>query len=192
MYCKSNRRWRWSNATPVPATDPLHSLLTDQGSLTRRLCMICKEFQVVLHRSRFGKVCPDETFLLSAGNGEMTMVREVSLVCDGVPLVFGHSILMTRKLGVLARLFRRVENNSLGSILFAYPDIRRAPIYFKRIDRKHPLYSKCAAAFGDSAKQFFWARRSVFSLHSEQVCVTEVFSPQLMKICQNHRMNPPL
>jgi chorismate--pyruvate lyase len=120
-------------------------------------------------------------FLLSADNGTRTLVREVSLVCDGVPLVFGHSILMTRKSGVLARSFSRADNNSLGSILFAYPDIRRAPIYFKRIDWRHPLYAKCVAAFGESAKPFFWARRSVFSLQSEQVCVTEVFSPQLMK-----------
>jgi hypothetical protein len=41
------------------------------------------------------------------------------------------------------------------------------------------LYAKSAAAFEDKASSFFWARRSVFSLRSEQICVTEVFSPRL-------------
>jgi len=149
--------------------------------LTSRLRIICKEFQVIVLKNRVGKVCPDEAFLLAADNGITTMVREVSLVCDGVPLVFGHSILMTRKSGTLARLFRRADNRSLGSLLFACPTICRGPIHFKRINQRHTLYAKSAAAFGDNAKPFFWARRSVFSLRSEQICVTEVFSPRLMK-----------
>ena len=52
----------------------------------------------------------------------------------------------------------------------------------KRITRQHTLHAKSANTFGDSPKPFFWARRSVFSLRSEQVCVTEVFSPQLARL----------
>jgi len=162
--------------------DPLHSWLTDQGSMTSRLRMVCEEFQVIVHQSRIEKVCPDETFLLLAGNGKTATVREVSLVCDGVPLVFGHSILMTRKLGPLAQSFKRAGENSIGSILFAYPGIHRSTIFFKRINRQHALYAKSATAFGVCTEPFFWARRSVFSLRSEQVCVTEVFSPQLVTL----------
>ena len=106
-------------------------------------------------------------------------MREVSLVCDGVPLVFGHSILMTRKPGPLAQSFRQAGNNSLGAILFAYPDIQRGSLHFKRVTRQHALYAKSAAAFGDKPRPLYLARRSVFSLRSEQVCVTEVFSPKL-------------
>ena len=182
MYRKLNRRWRWNDVPPVSVGGTLHSWLTDCGSLTNRLRTICKEFRVIVHQSRFGKVCPDETFLLSGSNGTTGIVREVSLVCDGVPLVFGHSILMTRKLGPLAQSFKRAGDNSLGSILFACPEIHRGPIHFKRINRQHELYAKSAAVFGVRAEPFFWARRSVFSLRSEQVCVTEVFSPQLLTL----------
>jgi chorismate--pyruvate lyase len=183
MDCNLSRNWRWYDVPPVPVTDPLHSWLTSRDSLTRRLCAICEEFQVVVHQSRFQRVCPDETFLLSVGKdaqGTATLVREVSLVCDGIPLVFGHSFLMTRKPGPLAQSFRHAGNNSLGAILFAYPDIQRGPLHFKRINREHALYAKSVAAFGDVPMAFFFARRSVFSLRLEQVCVTEVFSPRLV------------
>jgi len=182
MECNLNQHWQWYDAPPVPVTDPLHSWLTGRDSLTSRLCTICEEFQVVVHQSRIERVCSDETFLLSAGNdakGATALVREVSLVCDGIPLVFGHSILMTRESGFLAQSFRHAGNNSLGSILFACPDIQRGPLHFKRIDQQHDLYAKSADALGDQSPPFLLARRSVFSLQSEQVCVTEVFSPQL-------------
>ena len=178
-----NRLWQWRDEPSVPVADLLHSWLTNRGSLTNRLCTICEDFQVVLHQSRVGRVCPDEVFLLLVGNGGRgmtTLVREVSLVCDGVPLVFGHSILLTRQSGPLARSFSEAGSNSLGPILFSHPDIQRGPLCFKRINRQHALYAKSAAAFGDAPDSFFWARRSVFSLRLERVCVTEVFSPQLV------------
>lgn len=180
MYRNLNRGWRWNNLPPVPVTDPLHLWLTDRGSLTKRLRGICEEFRVVVHQSRFEKVCPDETFLLSGGNGTMAVVREVSLVCDGIPLVFGRSILMTRKSGSLALSFKRAGDNSIGTILFANPGVYRSPIYFKRINRQHTLHAKSSTVFGKNVEPFFWARRSVFSLRSERICVTEVFSPQLI------------
>jgi chorismate--pyruvate lyase len=181
----SHRRWHWYKAPPVPLTNPLHSWLTGRHSLTDRLCSICKEFQVVVHQSRFERVCPDESFLLITRNdalGATTLVREVSLVCDGRPLVFGHSILMTRESGPLALSLKHSGDRSLGAALFAHPDIQRGPIYFKRISRRHALYAKSAAALKDESTPLFLARRSVFSLRSEQICVTEVFSSQLASV----------
>ena len=104
-------------------------------------------------------------------------MREVSLVCDNVPLVFGHSILLSAKHGALARSFGRRGNDPLGAILFANADIRRGAIYFRRIERRHPLYDKSRECLGDNP--FFWARRSVFASSAERICVTEVFSPLL-------------
>ncbi|MDR2244223.1 MAG: chorismate lyase [Burkholderiales bacterium] len=165
----------------MPSTDPLYSWLMERRSLTSRLCSICEEFRVVVHQSRFEQIGTDEASLL-AGNGDQrtaTLVREVSLVCDGRPLVFGHSILMTRKPGFLAHSFKQMGNRSLASILFTCPGIRRSPLYFKRIDPRHALYAKSVVALGGESPPFFWARRSVFSLRSERVCVTEVFSLRL-------------
>ncbi|MCL2310631.1 MAG: chorismate lyase [Proteobacteria bacterium] len=174
-----NQRWWWRQ--PPALSEPLYSWLTERQSLTDRLRSICEEFHVVVHQSRFDKVCPDETFLLVGDRHQRAtaLVREVSLVCDGRPLVFGHSILMTRKPGLLAQSFKRMGDRSLGSMLFANPDIWRGVLYFKRIDRRHVLYAKSVVALGEEPPPFFWARRSVFSLRSECVCVTEVFSSQL-------------
>jgi chorismate--pyruvate lyase len=165
----------------VPLTDPLYSWLTERQSLTRRLCFICKEFRVTVHQSRVEHVCPDETFLLPPhrANRRTTLVREVSLMCDGRPLVFGHSFLMTQKSGALAQLFKKAGDRSLGTMLFACPGMCRSALYFKRIGRQHALYAKSAAALGEEPAAFFWARRSVFSLRSERICVTDVFSSRL-------------
>jgi len=152
--------------------------------LTDRLRSICEEFRVVVRQSRFEKVCPDETLLLVGHRHQRAtaLVREVSLVCDGRPLVFGHSILLTRKSGLLAQSFKQMGDRSLGSMLFARPDIRRGALSFKRMDRQHALYAKSVAAFGEEPPPFFWARRSVFTLQSERVCVTEVFSSKLAAV----------
>jgi chorismate--pyruvate lyase len=178
-----NRRWRWHLVPPVPLTDPLYSWLTERWSLTDRLCSICEEFRIVVHQSRFERTCPDETFLLTGNSAHKatTLVREVSLVCDGSPVVFGHSVLIGRKSGLLAQSFRQIGGRSLGSILFTCPGIWRGPLYFKRIDQQHALYAKSVAALEEGVSPFFWARRSVFSLRSERVCVTEVFSPRLVE-----------
>ena len=177
-YGESDRRWQWSQAPSVPLTDPLYSWLTERQSLTRRLRSVCKEFRVAVHQSNIERVCPDEMFLLTSSD-RTTLVREVSLICDEQPVVFGHSILMTRKKGQLAQLFQQTGDRALGALLFACPEIRRGTLYFKRIDRQHALYAKSVASLGETSLPFFEARRSVFSLRSERVCVTEVFSPRL-------------
>ena len=55
-----------------------------------------------------------------AGGRGCRPVREVLLECDGVPVIFAHSVLSTARSGRLGRWFAGLGSRSLGSLLFAH------------------------------------------------------------------------
>lgn len=110
----------------------------------------------------------------------LAWVREVILECDGVPVIFAHSVLSTATRGRLTRWLARLGSRSLGSLLFSYPGFNRGAIEYRRLDARHPLYQR-AAALG-AAGPCLWARRSLHRLGAQQVLVTEVFLPAIAKL----------
>lgn len=107
-------------------------------------------------------------------------MREVLLECDGVPVIFAHSILSEPRSGRLGSWFAGLGNRSLGSLLFRYPGFIREEIEFLRLDARHPLYRRVCAAAG--AAPCFWARRSRHHLGAASVLVTEVFLPAIVAL----------
>lgn len=161
----------------LPAHAPVGSLrrwLTEPDSLTARCLRHCRQFRVrVVFQGRCRPLA-DEALRAQLP------VREVLLECDGVPVIFAHSVLSTTRSGRLGRWFANLGSRSLGSLLFTHPGFRRGPIEFLRIDRHHPLHRRVAALVGDAPA--FWARRSRHVLGSGSVLVTEVFLPTITSL----------
>jgi len=107
-------------------------------------------------------------------------MREVLLECDGVPVIFAHSVLSAPRSGRLGGWFAGLGNRSLGSLLFRYPGFVREEIEYLRLDARHPLYRRVCAAAGESPG--FWARRSRHHLGASSVLVTEVFLPAIARL----------
>lgn len=166
-------RWR----ARLPGVRPERALrdwLREPGSLTARLLRHCERFSVRVLRQ-------DCSRPLAGSLGEHCLpVREVLLECDGVPVVFAHSVLSTVRSGRLGRWFARLGSRSLGSLLFIHPGFRRGPIEFVRLDRQHPLHRRVVAVAGDMPA--LWARRSCHRLGQDCVLVTEVFLPALDRL----------
>ncbi|HRH13930.1 MAG TPA: chorismate lyase [Azonexus sp.] len=169
-----SRKWRSRLAGGGP--DPvLRSWLTESESLTSRCQRVCRDFQVrVLD---YGKDMPQADEM---ARRRLAWVREVVLECDGVPVIFAHSVLSTATRGRLTRWLARLGSRSLGSLLFSYPGFKRGAIEYRRLDARHPLYQR-AAALG-AAGPCLWARRSLHRLGAQQVLVTEVFLPAIAKL----------
>ncbi len=164
---------KWRSRPAGGGLDPaLRSWLTEPGSLTARCQRACRDFRVRLLGYRKDLPQADEMPCR-----RLARVREVILECDGVPVIFAHTVLSTATRGRLTRWLARLGNRSLGSLLFSYPGFRRGAIEYRRLDSRHPLYQRAAALGADVPR--LWARRSLHRLGAQQVLVTEVFLPAI-------------
>ncbi len=166
--------WR---GKPPPPTHTLYAWLTDRGSLSARLAARFDSFSVMrLSQARL-KPHPDERRHLGARVGEHCIVREVLLLCEGVPRVFAHSLALPRDLSGAWRGLSRLGARPLADMLFGDASVTRHPIEYKQIDARHALYRAALAAVPDMRAPRLWARRSVFMKQGRPLMVTEVFLP---------------
>lgn len=156
----------------------LRRWLSDRGSLTRRLQARCTQFLVAPQFTAHARPHADEVALLGMRPGARAYVREVLLVCDGIPVVFAHSVLPLAGLRGGWNGIGRLGTRSLGEALFSDPRIVRQTLAYRRLRAGHPLY-RAAAACQPMQAGAVWARRSVFCLDSHPLLVTEVFLPTI-------------
>jgi len=156
----------------------LRSWLSDRGSLTQRLKSRCASFRVVPLATGLARPNPDEYALLGLAPGTRAYVREVMLLCDGVPVVFAHSVLPHGSLRGGWNGITRLGSRSLGEALFSDHRIERQPLAYRNVRSHHPLFRAIAAQQTQAAGSL-WARRSVFCLNHHPLLVTEVFLPAI-------------
>ena len=156
----------------------LRAWLSDRGSLTRRLQARCAAFRVVPLTTGLGRPNPDEYALLGLAPGTRAYVREVMLLCNGVPVVFAHSVLPHASLRGGWNGITRLGSRSLGEALFSDHRIARQPLAYRQLRHNHPLF-RAIALQQPLTSHSLWARRSVFCLNHHPLLVTEVFLPTL-------------
>lgn len=164
---------------PPAAHCPYHSWLIDKGSLTRRIQMRCNAFSVRGLRLGMGKAGRDEAACVRLEPRELALLREVNLYCGEVPVVFAHSVIPRAGLNGPWQGLGKLGNKPLGAALFADPLVKRTPLQFKKLNRRHELYRRACRNLA-SPPSHLWARRSVFSLHGFPILVTEVFLPAIL------------
>lgn len=183
-------RWRMA---PVRATTPLplRAWLTDPGSLTARIRARCQRFEVRLLRQCLAPVLDDEAALLAVRGGTRLWVREVLLIADGKPVVFGRSIVPRAHVRGAWRLFLGMGSQPLGAALFADPRIRRLPLTSSCLDRRDARYHRALNAVREApgavpsmstAPARLWARRSVFLSQGQGLLVSELFLPAIFEL----------
>lgn len=161
--------------------DALRDWLCEPDSLTARLRRR-GVFRIVVLRQELARANTDECAVLGISPRSPCWVREVVLLCDGLPAIFAHTVLPASPRGVLGRWFARLGTRSLGSLLFAHPGFVRGELAFARLDASHPLHTPAAKVFGQSpagAAGIFRARRCTHRFGGQAVLVTEVFAPGL-------------
>lgn len=163
--------------------------LSDRGSLTERL-QARGTFSVQLLRHGLAKPTEDEAGLLRIRPHRLAWIREVTLFCNGKPLVFAHTALAYQPRGPLVSWLAGLGNRSLGALLFSHPGFARGSLKCKRLDARHELFQRAIAALqlDDAPPPALWARRSRFSFGAQSVLVTEVFSSLL---CTDRAIGKP-
>lgn len=164
----------WQNVeryTRAQLPSAARNWLTDDGSLTARLVASRQgEFSVARLFQGWEVPLPSERRLLELPSRQLALIREVALLLDREAVVFARSVFPVSSLsGSLAHL-RRLQNKSLGAILFKHPGMRRSPF-------------ELALMKGDSdylppglrQPEHAWGRRSRFELEGKKLMVSEVF-----------------
>lgn len=163
----------------------LRPWLTEAGSLTARLSAHCHEFRVQrLHQHR-ARCFADEAAVLGLPRARHVWEREVLLRCDGLPVVFAHTVVPLSCTATDWPLFRALGERSLGTTLFNDPAVERGRLHFARIRPSHPLYQRAQQALGGVALPAqLYARRSLFRRKQGVLLVTELFLPALAALAQ--------
>lgn len=143
--------------------DMWHDWLMNPSSLTRRLQKVSQyTFRVERTDQQILKPALNEARLLGLHSQQYALIRQVILHGKDQPWVFARTVIPLSTLNAGNRHLMRLGNRSLGSVLFKYPHIRRAPI---EITRRQPLFPA----------EFVWGRRSIFEIHQSPLLVTELF-----------------
>lgn len=170
----------WQSTFPSDASR-YSRWLEDRGSLTARLQAVTTDFSVRLVRQEIGSPSNEEGEVIGLQPGQLALLREVVLVCDGSPVVFGYSVVAETAICDSWRVAADIGSNPLGSILFADIEVTRGALQFCRIDRTHNLFRQASSCLGELAAPL-WARRSCFLRERTPLLVTEVFLPRILTL----------
>ena len=165
-------RWRpVDQYTSAELASKVRFWLTDDGSLTGRLIDLKRgDFQVQRLYQGWQVPLPSERRLLALPSRQLALVREVALLLAGQAVVFARSVFPIASLtGGLTHL-RRLQNSSLGAILFKHPGMHRCPFELVHMagdcDYLPPALHQATPV---------WGRRSRFEIDGKGLMVSEVF-----------------
>jgi chorismate--pyruvate lyase len=155
----------------LPAASKLW--LLDSGSLTQRLIAASNNhFRVQLLSQQWQRPRLSERRLLDMGHRDMAIVREVALLCGGLPWVFARSVIPHASLAGPLNHLRTLSSSPLGAMLFRDPSMRRTPFQLTEIAGDS---DQIPAALQQPQK--LWGRRSRFELQGKALMVSELFLP---------------
>jgi len=141
----------------------LRPWLFAEGSLTQRLIALSgNRFRVQVLAQGWQRPAAAEARLLGLAPTAQALIREVILFGGERPWVYARSILPASTLTGDLRRLRKLQNSSLGALLFTYPDLRRQP-------------------FEVACSQGLWGRRSRFELGRRALIVSEFFLPDFVE-----------
>jgi len=155
----------------------LQHWLWDAGSLTDRLIDQCvSSFTVQVLTEGWQKPFYDESLILGMPRGEYGFVRQVYLVCDGIPWVFARTVIPQSTLVGSVKGLTRLGNQSLGKVLFEKPGVIRGQLQVAKLTPGQVIYESARRDCID-VEQPIWGRRSIFFIKDKPLLVNEVFLP---------------
>jgi chorismate lyase len=157
----------------------LRDWLLDAGSLTDRLRLACGGcFSVRIIDEGWQRPRRDEIRVLAMRHARLAWVREVQLLCNGVPWVFARTVIPVGTLSGAQRQLLHLGERPLGAFLFADPGMQRGAVELACIAPDEVMFAEATAGLTHQPPSI-WGRRSVFRVAGKPLLVTEVFLPAL-------------
>jgi len=177
---KIEARWRpYSRLNYKEMTPSILSWLLDASSLTQRLIAHCPgQFRVEVLDESWARPAPGEIRALGMKPAAIARIRQVRLLCNGVPWVFARTVIPYKTLQGSVRRLKMLGNRSLGEVLFADNSMLRGELEIAGITEGDYLYHTATQGLTKKCP-VIWGRRSVFYLSGKPLLVNEIFLPDL-------------
>ncbi len=176
---------KWRPLHQVHAEDvpgEIRRWLLAPGSLTRLLQLASGgNFQVCLLNQGWRAPLPDEARLLGIREKRFAVVRQVQLLCNGIPWVYARTVIPRATLVGRQRRFIRLGDRPLGAVLFADPSMQRDEVQIARLEPEMKLHQLASADLVEMPPETIWGRRSIFRLSGRPLLVSEFFLPAIGK-----------
>lgn len=119
---------------------------------------------------------PSEAKRLGMRPNQIALLREVELLCFGEPWVFARSVFPLHTFNRQLRYLKGLGNQSLGSLLFKDPHLKRTLFEINRKPISAPGILEPAVCAGT-----LWGRRSLFLIQGKPILVAEYFLPRMQQ-----------
>lgn len=162
----------------LPAQTPanLRSWLLDQGSLTKRLVRCSGgSFRVEVLYQGWSKPYLSERLRLNTAPREKVLLREVILYCNEIPTVYARTTIPRGSLTGRLKGLSQLGTKPLGAAIFKEPTLRRQLVDIGKFDAFQ--LPKPITNFISNEQRYGWGRRSLFTINSCPLLVSEVFLP---------------
>ena len=161
----------------------LRDWLTLATSLTAALRANCQTFRVQRLRQRPNLCLGDESRAIGLPRRLQVREREVLLCCNGVPVVFAHTVVPMSATASDWPMFSALGEKSLGTSLFSDPLVTRGILQFAQLPPSHPLMLRISSAVpSEQIESRLYARRCLFRRRHGLMLVTEVFLPSILDL----------
>ncbi len=152
------------------------------GSFMQRLVQQgVNDAHIQVLRERWQRPESAERKLLNIEPGAQALIREVLILSEGKQWMFARTVFPRRTLIGEGQQLAHLKNRSLGSVLFKDPTLKRSEFEIAYLQPGERWHAKVAQAAKCTLPDL-WARRSLFSLQSKPLLLTEVFLPDIEKI----------
>ncbi|MFC5400631.1 chorismate--pyruvate lyase family protein [Undibacterium jejuense] len=173
----------WVEHVNTVETSPaMQDWLCNRNSLTARLVACCQQFRVQRLSQKQSRCLVDEFVEIGLSRPAKVHEREVLLRCDGVAMIYGHTVVPLSATASQWPLFRALGEKSLGSTLFNDPLVKRGVLSYARLHASHPLLQRIKREVPEVTATSLPARRSLFWRKGACLLVTEVFLPTISSL----------
>ena len=157
--------------------EPVLRWLLDPASLTRRLTDACRgRFSVQVLAQGWSRPLYNEMHVLGLRASAHALLREVYLLCDGLPWVYARTVIPRETLTGRHRRLAYLKSRPLGAVLFADPGMERGPVEVTTLTPCDRLYRAATRSLPVPPPRV-WGRRSLFLLDHKPLLVGEFFLP---------------
>jgi chorismate--pyruvate lyase len=183
MWLKTTYAHWFNHVNAVNAARPMKDWLSDAGSMTKKLKAHSADFRVRHVTQTMGGCGWEESQALGVALRTRVMQREVILLCDNQPVIYGHTSVLSDAMRRDWPFMAALGNIPLGEKLFTDQRIRRQPLQYARLHDSHPLMQRAASVLGlQQMPSALFARRSIFCRKDGAMLVTEIFLPAITDV----------
>ncbi len=173
-----------SDISQLAAAPPtlIHEWMAKPYILSQALKRICNTLSVKVIDQRFEKAFDNEYKVLEMQSNEVPFVRQVLLQNeDNIALTYGRVIIPPQTYELHFSQFEKLGTNLIGeTLLYNNPDVTRGPFEYVYVNHTHEWAQQVFAAQSQNVTPAdLWGRRSLFSIKSTPILVTELFLPSL-------------